>query len=211
MTWDDKLDKSFEALKVALTTAPVLSFPKNSETFILDTDASHDCIGAVLSQKEGPDEKVIAYASRKMSQSERQYCITRKELLSVHYFVNYFKHYLLGRQFIVRTDHRALCWLLNWKEPNTSQYCRWRQDLEIYDMEVRYRQGERHINADAMSRIPDCEQCEIKHIEPKRKRNIKILENKCTQLFCRRMATWEEELNQEADNYQLPDSILLPL
>ena len=113
----------------------------------MDTDASHDCIGAVLSQKEGSNEKVIAYASRKMSQSQRQYCITRKELLSVHYFVNYFKHYLLGRKFTVRTDHRALCWLLNWKEPNTSQYCRWRQDLEIYDTEVKYRPGEQHVNA----------------------------------------------------------------
>ena len=145
LAWNDSMNKSFEELKLALTTAPVLCFPNKSDGFILDTDASHDCIGAVLSQLQGSNERVIAYASRKMSQSERQYCITRKELLSVHYFVNYFKHYLLGRAFTVRTDHRALCWLLNWKEPNTSQYCRWRQDLEIYNMDVRYRPGEKHI------------------------------------------------------------------
>ena len=85
LMWDDNLNKSFEELKLALTSAPVLCFPKRSGDFILDTDASHDCIGAVLSQKEGSNEKVIAYASRKMSESERQYCITRKELLSVPY------------------------------------------------------------------------------------------------------------------------------
>ena len=161
LVWNEELDKSFRNLKVALTSAPVLAFPSKNGRFILDTDASHDCIGAVLSQMQGSEEKVIAYASRKLSQSERQYCITRKELLSVYYFVTYFKHYLLGRHFTVRTDHRSLCWLLNWKDPNTSQYCRWRQELEIYDMEVQYRRGEKHINADAMSRMPDCGQCNV--------------------------------------------------
>lgn len=200
LEWNDELNKAFVCLKVALTSAPILAFPSRNGRFILDTDASHDCIGAVLSQVQGSEEKVIAYASRKLSQSERQYCITRKELLSVYYFVTHFKHYLLGRQFTVRTDHRSLCWLLNWRDPNTSQYCRWRQELEIYDMEVQYRRGEKHINADVMSRMPDCGQCELKHAEPKKKRNFRILQNKETdQLYCRRIVTWEEEVDQTSD------------
>ena len=201
LEWTAELNKSFEELKVALTSAPVLVFPSKDGRFILDTDASHGCIGAVLSQIQGSEEKVIAYASRKLSQSEKQYCITRKELLSVYNFVIYFKHYLLGRPFTVRTDHRSLCWLLNWKEPNTSQYCRWRQELEIYDMDVQYRKGESHINADSLSRIPDCGQCELIHLEPKRKRNVRIIPNieKVAHVYCRRVGSMEEKIDQTSD------------
>ena len=191
---------AFDSLKRALTTAPVLAFPTMDGEFILDTDASHDAIGSVLSQIQNGKEKVIAYASKKLSQAERQYCITRKELLAVYYFVTHYKHYLLGRKFVVRTDHRALCWMLNWKQPNTSQYCRWKQELEIYDMRVEYRPGEKHINADALSRLPNCEQCELRHMEPKRKRNIKILnKDKNEAICCRRIVAFENDLDQEND------------
>ena len=175
------------ALKKALTSAPILAFPTKDDRFILDTDASHDSIGAVLSQLQNGEERVIAYASKKFSQSQRQYCITRKELYAVYHFVTHFKHYLLGRKFTVRTDHRALCWMLNWKSPNTSQYCRWKQELEVFDMEVEYRKGIHHGNADAMSRLPACEQCELRHADPKRKRNVKTLNNKQAEIYCRRI------------------------
>ena len=192
--------RAFESLKQALTTAPVLAFPTMDGEFILDTDASHDAIGSVLSQIQNGKETVIAYASKKLSQAERQYCITRKELLAVYFFVTHYKHYLLGRKFVVRTDHRALCWMLNWKQPNTSQYCRWKQELEIYDMKVEYRPGEKHVNADALSRLPSCEQCELRHMEPKRKRNIKILnKDKNDAICCRRIVAFENDLDQEND------------
>ena len=199
LEWTDQLERSFQRLKIALTTAPVLSFPTPTEKFILDTDASHDAIGAVLSQVQNGKEKVIAYASKRLTQSQRQYCITRKELLAVYHFVTYFKHYLLGRKFIVRTDHRALCWMLSWKNPNTSQYCRWKEELEIYDMDVQFRSGKDHINADAMSRLPVCGQCELRHIDPKKKRNVKEL-NKQDEVHCRRMIKLESEINQGSDD-----------
>lgn len=201
LEWTAELNVAFKELKVALTSAPVLVFPSKYGRFILDTDASHGCIGAVLSQIQGSEEKVIAYASRKLSQSEKKYCITRKELLAVYNFVTYFKHYLLGRCFTVRTDHRSLCWLLNWKEPNTSQYCRWRQELEIYDMDIQYRKGESHKNADALSRIPECGQCELKHSEPKEKRNVKIfpISKKESYIYCRRVCSLEEKMDQTSD------------
>ena len=102
-------------------------------TFILDTDASHSAIGGVLSQIQDGKEFVIAYGSRKLTKSEKSYCITRKELLSVYYFVTHYKQFFLGARFIIRTDHKALKWLLNWDSPNTSQYCSWIAELEIYD------------------------------------------------------------------------------
>ena len=156
-------------------------------------------MGAVLSQIQDGKEKVIAYASKRLTQSQRQYCITRKELLAVYHFVTYFKHYLLGRKFTVRTDHRALCWMLSWKNPNTSQYCRWKEELEIYDIDVQFRKGKNHINADAMSRLPACGQCELKHVDPRNKRNVKRLD-KQSELHCRRMISLESEIDQESDS-----------
>ena len=97
----------------------------------------------------------------------------------IYTFVLKFKRYLLGRQFDIRTDHQAQKRLLNWKSPNTSQYCAWRAELEIYDMNVSYRKGSEHTNADALSRLPPCEQCLIKHIDPQKKRNNKFSERRC--------------------------------
>lgn len=98
-------------------------------------DASNSAIGAVLSQIQKGTERVVAFASRKMSRAECNYCATRKELLAVVSFVKYFKHYLLGRHFIVRTDHAALQWL--WKIPDpVGQQARWIGFLEEFDFTV---------------------------------------------------------------------------
>ena len=197
--WNGECEESFKKLKTALTQAPVLAYPTKEGQFILDTDASHDCMGSVLSQVQNGQEKVIAYASKKFSQSQRQYCITRKELLAVHHFVHYFKHYLLGRRFIVRTDHRALTWMLNWKNPSTSQYCRWKQELEVYDMIVQYRRGKEHVNADALSRLQQCQQCELRHEEPKHKARVKHIDQRNDEIFCRNIVSFDTSVDQLKD------------
>ena len=110
-------------LKNAFCNSPCLVYPQKDKEFILNTDASHYAIRCVLSQIIDGQEKVIAFGSRKLSKAEVTYCITRKELLSVYFFVKQFRQYLLGRKFTIRTDHRALKWLLSWEKPNTSQYC----------------------------------------------------------------------------------------
>ena len=79
--------------------------------FILDTDASDTAVGAVLNQVQDGEEKVIAYAGRTLSKNEVNYCVTRKALLAIVHFTKLFRQYLLGRQFIIRTDHAALSWL----------------------------------------------------------------------------------------------------
>ncbi|KRX12640.1 Retrovirus-related Pol polyprotein from transposon [Trichinella nelsoni] len=82
------------------------------------TDASETGIGAALSQKHDPEgERVIAYASRTLSKTERKYSTTKEELLSIVYFTKLFRPYLVGQRFILRTDHDSLTWLRNFKEP----------------------------------------------------------------------------------------------
>lgn len=123
----------------------------------MDKEASRDAIGAILSQEQDGHEKVIAYASRTLSKSERSYCVTKKELLAVVHFVKGFRHFLEGRQFRLRTDHSSLRWLI--KLINTEgQLARWLEVLSSYDMLIEHRLGAQHQNADAFSRIP-CKQC----------------------------------------------------
>ena len=160
-----------------MTSPPLLTFPQRDATFILDTDASFTSIGAVLSQKQNGQEVVIEYGSRKMSNTELKYCITRKELLSIVQFTTHFKHYLLGQKFLIRTDHKALEWMLNVKKPSTTQYSRWIEDLQQFDFDIIHRKGYLHTNADVLSRLDQCQQCDIKHLDPKLKRNVRDITN----------------------------------
>ena len=127
--------------------------PQDEGLFTLDTDASGESIGAVLSQEQNGTERVIAYASKSLDKRERNYCVTRKELLAVVYFLRHFKQYLLGRQIRVQTDHAALTWLRKTPEP-IGQQARWLEIMEEFDFTVEHRPGVRHTNADAMSRRP---------------------------------------------------------
>ena len=155
--WDRGCQDSFENLKTALIAAPILSNPAQSEAFILDTDASDFGIGAVLSQIQDGTEKVIAYFSRSLSRSERNYCVTRKELLAVVESVKHFHQYLYGVHFTVRSDHGALRWLLNFRNPE-GQVARWLEVLGTYDFEIVHRPGRIHGNADGLSWRP-CQNC----------------------------------------------------
>ena len=82
--WTAECDEAFYLLKSKLVTAPILGYPDvEGGTFILDTDASNEAIGAVLSQIQDGKEIVIAYASRTLTSPEKNYCVTRKEMLAV--------------------------------------------------------------------------------------------------------------------------------
>lgn len=158
--WTEECEKAFNELKHVLTSAPILAFPTPTDKYILDTDASSDSLGAVLSQVQGGEEKVIAYFSKSFSKPERRYCVTRKELYAIVASVKHFHHYLYGANFLVRTDHSALRWLLTFKHPE-GQVARWLEVLGTYHYEVEYRPGTKHGNADALSRRPciDCRHC----------------------------------------------------
>ena len=162
--WTAECDSAFEQLKQMLTSAPILACPSGDGQFILDTDASDHGIGCVFSQEQDGAERVIAYYSRALNKPERNYCVTRKELLAVIASIAQFHHYLYGRRFIVRSDHASLQWLMKFKQPE-GQTARWLQKLQEYDFEIVHRPGRMHGNADAMSRVPrpclasDCSHC----------------------------------------------------
>jgi transposase InsO family protein len=160
--WSEQCQSSFEKLKQMLTCSPVLAMPADEGRYWLDTDASNSGIGAVLSQEQNGEERVIAYASRTLSGPEKNYCVTRKELLAVVFYAKHFRPYLLGRPFIIRTDHAALGWLKRTPQP-IGQQARWLEILEEFDYTIEHRPGKRHNNADALSRKP-CRQCQMEEV-----------------------------------------------
>uniref|UniRef100_A0A3Q3NHK6 Gypsy retrotransposon integrase-like protein 1 n=1 Tax=Mastacembelus armatus TaxID=205130 RepID=A0A3Q3NHK6_9TELE len=160
--WSEDCAAAFQQLKAALAVAPVLAYPDPSQPFLLDTDASNVGVGAVLSQRGEAGERVVAYYSCSLSRAERNYCVTRRELLAVILAVRHFRPYLLGTKFLLRTDHASLTWLLNFRQPE-GQVARWLEILQEYDFEIQHRPGRRHTNADALSRRPclteECRYC----------------------------------------------------
>ncbi|KAJ8352284.1 hypothetical protein SKAU_G00237600 [Synaphobranchus kaupii] len=160
--WQEEQSMAFDQLRAALTEAPVLAYPDAQRPFIVDTDASNTGVGAVLSQEDEDGERVVAYYSRALGKAERNYCVTRRELLAVVRALHHFRPYLQGSHFLLRTDHASLTWLLTFKDPE-GQVARWLEQLQGYDFEIRHRAGRLHGNADALSRRPcaaqECRYC----------------------------------------------------
>ena len=185
LIWTDTCNVAFSEMKEALVKSPVLGYPDVNKDFILDTDASFNTIGAVLSQKDDSGrERVIAYGSHAMSNHEKGYCITRKELLAIYYFCQHFNHYLYGRRFTLRTDHKAITFMLSTKKPITTQFQTWINYLSSLDIKLQYRKGAEHSNADLLSRTAceTCTQCLQSHEEAKtdklKTRRINVTETK---------------------------------
>ena len=151
--WEDEQWLAFKALKTLLTQAPVLIYPKLNEPYILQTDASGYAIGAVLSQiGDDGKEHPIAYISRTLNKHERKYSTTEKECLAVLNACEKFKDYLYRSRVIVVSDHAPLKWLQKQQSTN-ARLTRWNLKLQELDMEIAYKPGKKHTNADSMSRM----------------------------------------------------------
>ena len=136
-----------------MTEAPVSTMPSDQGQFVLDTDASAESIGAVLSRYLDGYERVLCYGSTVCSVAEQNYDITRREILAVVYFIKTFRQYLLGKKFLLRTDHSALQWFRRAPTP-IGQEARWLSVVEEFDFEIQHRPGTSHANATALSRRP---------------------------------------------------------
>lgn len=146
--WTETQQNAFDTLKQKLCEAPILKYPDFDKTFTLTTDASNEGLGAILSQDGHP----CSYVSRTLNAPEKNYSTTEKELLAIVWAIKRFRQYLLGRKFIIQTDHQALKWLKDIKDPS-SRLMRWRLRLEEYDYEIEYKKGKENTAADALSRL----------------------------------------------------------
>ncbi|KAG6439144.1 hypothetical protein O3G_MSEX000524 [Manduca sexta] len=153
--WNKDAEESFVSLKTALTSTPVLRVPDFTKPFSIQCDASNMGTGGVLIQNIDGLEVPIAYTSKKLSERERKYSASERELLSVIHAVEQFRPYVEGTHFKVISDHSALQWLYRNKDPH-GRLARWAMRLQQFDYEIVHRKGRYNIVPDALSRaIPE--------------------------------------------------------
>ncbi|KAF2288781.1 hypothetical protein GH714_013267 [Hevea brasiliensis] len=151
--WTVEAATSFDALKTALSQAPVLQLPNFDDEFIVECDASGVGIGAVLQQSSHP----IPFFSRKLADQHHKLAAYESELIGLAKAVVHWRPYLWGRQFLIRTDHYSLKYLLE-QRLTTSPQQHWLSKLLGFDFRVEYKAGQQNIVVDALSQ-QDEEQC----------------------------------------------------
>ncbi|XDV45359.1 hypothetical protein PO909_013473 [Leuciscus waleckii] len=152
--WTERCERSFTELKRMFTSAPILAFTDFTKPFVLEIDASHQGLGAVLSQEKDGKLRPVSYASRSLRGSERNmenYSSMKLEFLALKWAVSEkFREYLLGSKCAVYTDNNPLSHFQTLKLGATEQ--RWVAQLAAFDFTVHYRPGKNNANADSLSR-----------------------------------------------------------
>lgn len=144
--WNMQTETAFINLKNAITSAPVLDLPNFSQPFVLETDASGTGVGAVLSHLGHP----IAYFSKKLSPRAQKQSAYVRELLAITEALSKFRHYLLGHQFVIRTDQKSLKCLLK-QALQTPEQQAWLPKFLGFDFTIEYKPGKENLTADALS------------------------------------------------------------
>ena len=153
--WGEDQETSFCELKDACTKTPVLAYADYKKPFRVNTDASERGLGSVLYQKQDDGTfRVIAYASRSLSKTEKNYNAHKLEFLALKWAITErFHEYLYGGNFEVFTDNNPLTYVLtSAKLDATGQ--RWVASLANYNFKIFYRCGHSNVDADSLSRIP---------------------------------------------------------
>ncbi|KAL6323170.1 hypothetical protein AAG906_027449 [Vitis piasezkii] len=119
-----------------MTSTPTLAMPNFNEPFVIESDASGDGIGAVLTQQGKP----IAFMSRALGVSKRSWSIYAREMLAIVHAIQTWRPYLLGRKFYIQTDQRSLKYLLEQRIATPEQQ-EWVAKLLGYDYEITYKPG----------------------------------------------------------------------
>ena len=152
--WGGEEESAFHALKEALETAPVLMLPDATKPFVINTDASEYALGAVLQQEHEGVLKPVGFMSQKLSGSQTIYPTHDKEMLAIVEACAHWRHLLVGRPVLARSDHHSLQQFLEQRTLSKRQ-ARWMEALAELDLTIQYVKGKSNVVADALSRRVD--------------------------------------------------------
>ncbi|KAL0536694.1 hypothetical protein IC582_025654 [Cucumis melo] len=145
--WSPACESSFQELKQKLVSAPVLTVPDGSGSFVIYSDTSKKELDCVLMQQG----KVVAYASCQLKSHEQNYLTHDLELAAVVFALKIWRHYMYGEKIQIFTDHKSLKYFFTQKELNIRQR-RWLELVKDYDCEILYHPGKANVVADVLSR-----------------------------------------------------------
>ena len=149
--WSDTHQRAFE---YSLTAVPLLVYPNSNKPYVLSTDSSDTCIGACLTQECDGDEKPMYYLSHKLSRSQCKWSVVEKEAFAIHFALQKLDYYLHNSQFVIRTDHKPLKYLLESPMQNKKNQLG-ALSMSCYNCTIEYVAGTTNTCADFLSRHPD--------------------------------------------------------
>ena len=149
--WTDQCHNAITYIQTQLNTRPLLILPDLSQQFYVQTDASGVGLGATLLQLREGKLHPCLFLSRKLEDRETRYSIIERECLSIVWSLQKLSRYLLGRRFVLQTDHRPLRYINDGKTLN-ARICRWALILQQFDFRIEFIAGSSNSVADFLSR-----------------------------------------------------------
>ncbi|MCO5583449.1 hypothetical protein L7F22_037360 [Adiantum nelumboides] len=163
--WTLKCQESFQDLKVAVSSKPILRQPNWDVIFHVHVDASRVAMGAILAQPYGKANYPVSFASRRFNKAEQGYPTTEREALEMVFSATKFRHYLLGKLFHFYVDHQALLYLNN-KVVIQGRLIRWMMFLMDIEFKIFHKPKKGHCGVDYLSKNTEGNEPESLSDEP---------------------------------------------
>ncbi|CAC5397875.1 unnamed protein product [Mytilus coruscus] len=161
--WTNTCQVAFEKLRGELVKVPLLAYPDLNKPYVLYTDASDNCVGSCLTQvQESPIkgenevERPIYFLSHKLSDTQTRWSTIEKEAFAIHYALQKLNHYLYNAEFVIKTDHKPLKYIIESPMQNKKIQL-WALNITGYNCTIQYIPGPQNVCADFMSRLPSDE------------------------------------------------------
>ena len=120
-----------------LCSPPVLHTPTARDKFVLESDASDSGIGGCLKASNSKGEFIVGYCSKKLGK-EAGWNIVEKEAFAIVHAVQYFRHFLVGRNFTIRCDNRVVTYINDKHKPKNKKMLNWALELSEFDYKVQH-------------------------------------------------------------------------
>jgi hypothetical protein len=148
--WVQSQQQAFNDLKQHLCSSPVLSLPDLQHPFEIETDASDYVVGIILTQHGHP----MAYHSETLSYVVHKYPTYDKEMYSIVQACRQWRHYILGKETVIHTDHKPLQFMQTQGKLQNDRHQKWSTYLQQFHLNIKYKTRSTNHVADCLSRPP---------------------------------------------------------